>query len=132
MSGNDWEEISARKICEIETRQTCFSCFLIFRFVVIQLLIFVIKILLRGPAFVRGNNIIINTFVKFLHSVVSGIERQFRVENTTFDGELFEEEFEAVAAIYVIDEEDALPPDKLEFEDDICQEKFVDFRASGW
>jgi hypothetical protein len=42
---------------------------------------------------------------------------------------LFQEKFQAVAAVDVVDEKYAFTLYKAEFEDDICEKKFVDFGA---
>ena len=60
-----------------------------------------------------------------------GVQRQFRVQHTTLDRELLEEELETVAAIYVVDEQNAFPFDQPEFQDHVGQEELVDFGTSA-
>lgn len=40
---------------------------------------------------------------------------------------MFEEEFEAITAFYIIDEENAFPFDEFELEDHICKKELVNF-----
>jgi hypothetical protein len=45
---------------------------------------------------------------------------------------LLKEKFQAIAPIYVVDEDDAFPFDQLELEDHIGKKEFIDFRTSGY
>lgn len=58
---------------------------------------------------------------------IPGIQRQFRVQDTAFYRELFQEEFEAVRTVDIIDKDYAFALNELELEDDICKKEFVDF-----
>lgn len=43
---------------------------------------------------------------------------------------MFEEKFQSVAAVYIVNKDNAFAFDELELEYDICKEEFVDFGAS--
>jgi hypothetical protein len=42
---------------------------------------------------------------------------------------LFEEELKAITAVDIVDKENTFAFDEFEFKDNICEEKFVDFRT---
>ena len=61
--------------------------------------------------------------------MIPGVQRQFRVEDTAFDRELLKEQLEAITPVDVVDEQDALALDELEFQDDVGQQELVDLRT---
>ena len=44
---------------------------------------------------------------------------------------MFQEKFETIASVDVVHKYDAFALYELEFEDDICEEEFIDFGASA-
>ena len=57
------------------------------------------------------------------------VQRQFRIQNTEFYWKLFDEKFKTIASVDV-HKHDAFAPYEFEFEDDVCEKKFVNFGAS--
>lgn len=60
----------------------------------------------------------------------AGVDGEFGVEDAGAQAELLEEKFETVAAVDVVDEDDAFAFDELELEDYVCKEEFLFFGAS--
>lgn len=60
-----------------------------------------------------------------------GVQWEFRVKNAALDRELFQEEFETVTTVYVVNKEYTFAFDKTEFQDYVGEQKFVNFGASS-
>lgn len=58
------------------------------------------------------------------------VDGKFRVENAASDAELLEVQLQAVAAVDVGDEDDALALDELELEDDVGEQELFVFGTS--
>lgn len=56
-----------------------------------------------------------------------GVQREFRVKNAALDRELFQEEFETITTVYVVNKKYAFAFDKTELEDYVGEEKLVNF-----
>jgi hypothetical protein len=62
-------------------------------------------------------------------ALAPGVKGKLRIQHTAFYWKLFQEEFQAVAPVDVVDEKYAFALYEAEFEDDIGEKEFVDFRA---
>lgn len=63
--------------------------------------------------------------------MVPARERQLGVDNAGLDTELAQEQLEAVPALNVVDKDDRLAADELEFEKDVDEQELVLFRGVG-
>lgn len=63
--------------------------------------------------------------VELLHSMVPRVERQLRIEHSTLDAELLEEQLNAVPAVRIVDKDQALPLDQPQLKEDVEEEELV-------
>lgn len=94
----------------------------------IALLVVLDVLLIRAvnrSSLVRGNDVVVNTLVKFLHDVVPRVEWQLRVEDASLNAKLLEEELEPVRPVDVVDEQETLALDELELEEDVGEQELI-------
>lgn len=63
--------------------------------------------------------------------MISTGQGQFRVDHAGLDTKLFQEEFDTVTPLDVVDKDDGFPSDELELEQNVDEQEFVAFRGES-
>lgn len=59
--------------------------------------------------FIRCEEVVVDAFVELRYDVLSGLDGQLRIQDARLDAKLVKEDFQSVASIDVVDEEECLP-----------------------